>query len=430
MSKLLRFGVLFSCIWVLQGLSANEYTPQGSDQTYHSDLPLADGHDAFVQFEPGCENIDCCVEESAQAKKKRIPKILHHDRVERCRMVPQKYCVTLCKYETVCEEIEDCNGCKKKCFRQIPHYYQEERCRMVPQKYYRTVCRYETECCEVNDCKSWLNLQSTFDVDLGYRQDSLTCLINHYNPPGTFIVSDDLKIKKMQVWEAGIKGMCIARDTYMVKGFLYSGSIRHGDYTETVTGKSGNSSTLKFKVHRGQTVDFSVGSGLLLPLCAGIRVGPTLGWSYNAQKVKMKSDIKIFNGLEYNNRWQGAWLGADALISFCGFGLHAGYEYHIPEWNAQWLLKGKDIFGSAFSDVRHSNRGYGNVVFLDASTVRFGCMKFNCQLKYQYWKMRDGREHPKNGSFASVGSGANEVDKVRNATWQSFEVILGLGLAF
>lgn len=420
MDKLLRFGALFCCICLSQTLSADNYVQEDAGVEY-SGVP--------VHYDDHCceEVVECA---KPQMSKKRIPKVLRHDRVERWRLVPQKYCATICRYETVCEEVEDCNGWKKKCYHEVPRYYTEERCRLVPERYPDTVCRYETKCCEVNECSKWTCLERSFDADFGYRRDELTCLINHYSPPGTFVVSDDLKIKNIPVWEGGIKGKCIGWNSWLVKGSAYFGVVTGGDYTETIKPVVGNTTTLKLDVRHGRTVDFSVGGGYLFPICTGIRIGPTGGWSYNAQKLKMKSDIKVLDGLEYKNRWQGGWVGADALISFCGFGLHAGYEYHIPKWNGDWLLKGPDVFGGAFSDVRHSTNGYGNVAFIEASTVRFGSIRFNCQLKYQYWKMKDGREHPKNGSFASVGGTADEVDKIPRATWQSFEAIVGLGLDF
>lgn len=271
--------------------------------------------------------------------------------------------------------------------------------------------------------------ESSFDLDVGYRQDELTCTIDAYNPADNFIYTDDLKLTNLHVYEAGAKGKCIAWDTWLLKSYLYSGFVPHGNYSDTVTLVNGSSSSQKLKVNTGQTVDFALGGGFLFPIYCGVRVGPTGGWSYHHQHIKMGCDRGKYRGLEYKNRWQGAWIGADTFLSFRGFGVNAGYEYHIPHWSGYWLIKKKFVPGGPFSDVRKSKRGWGNVVYFDASTVNFCCIRLNCQLKYQYWKMHDGCAHPKSKSFAAVGL-AHQKEKVRRATWQSFEALLGIGLEF
>lgn len=271
--------------------------------------------------------------------------------------------------------------------------------------------------------------ESSFDFDLGYREDSLTCLINAYDPPENFLFSDDLTIDDLRVYEIGAKGKCIACESLLFKGFLYMGRIERGNYKEVDDGVKGLQKTTKLKVVNGQTVDFSVGAGYLFPCFYCVRIGPTAGYSYNHQHVKMECAGKPLCGLKYKNRWQGAWVGVDGYFSFCGFGVNAGYEYHIPNWSGYWLIK-KNVQGGPYSDVRKATRGWGNVVYFDAYTVSFLCIKLNCQLKYQYWKMQDGCEHPKSTKFSSLGLGNNRVDKIPHATWQSFEVLFGLGLDF
>lgn len=272
--------------------------------------------------------------------------------------------------------------------------------------------------------------ESSFDLDVGYRKDTLSCLIEAYDSPGNLLLTDDLNINKIYVLEIGAKGKCIAWDKFLLKSFLYSGTTPRGNYNETVTDAFGARDNTKLKVDSGQTVDFSLGGGFLFPICLGVRIGPTGGWSYNHQHLKMHGGGKTLNGLKYKNRWQGAWIGVDSYLSFCGYHLNAGYEYHIPHWSAYWLLKKKNVYGGAFSDVRKSTKGYGNVVYLDFYSTNFFCIRIDCQVKYQYWKMRDGCEHPKSASFASVGLDKNEQDKIPKASWQSFELLVGLGLDF
>jgi hypothetical protein len=180
----------------------------------------------------------------------------------------------------------------------------------------------------------------------------------------------------------------------------------------------------------GQTLDTSIGMGIFLPVACGVRVGPTGGWSYHNQYIKInRGTIAVLKGLQYNNRWQGAWVGADAILDFPTFGVHAGYEYHFPHWHGAWTLKGDDSPG-VYSDVRRSNKGYGNVAYFEAFANWLDCVQFNCQVKFQYWKMRDGSARPAFSNIGDVGFGPDEVIKVTKSIWQSFEVTAGVGYSF
>lgn len=277
---------------------------------------------------------------------------------------------------------------------------------------------------------SILDTQGSIDFDYGSRRDTLSCVNNIYNPAGTYAATDRLDIKKLRIFEGGVKGQALFRNAWLVKGFFNAGYVEKGDYLESVSAVDGTSSKIPLNVTGGNTVDFSVGGGYLFSLCDRLKIGPTAGWSYNRQYLRMKGKPAQLNGLVYTNRWQGAWVGADLMANLSCFGLHLGYEYHFPRWNAQWLLKGRDTFGGAFSDVRHATKGYGNVAFIEAYTLNFGCLRFTCQFKWQYWKVKDGRLYPKHGSFASVGGGVTEVDKISQATWRSLEGIIGAGINF
>lgn len=446
MHKLLRYGVWFYCVTLTPALFANENAPQEPREEQHHVQIVGDDYDRFEHRQPLRKGDgECCEDDSIPYQRMRCHKPPRHYIVEKRRLVPSKYRVNVCRNETEYFEGEDCNGCKVKCRQTVPHYYQIEKCRYVPASCEDHVTRYEKEHYLVDDyphclmnerSESYLSsfmpcwLEATFDADVGIRRDSLSCTINHFDPPGFFLSKDDLKINGIQVIEAGIKAKFIAWKAFMVRGSFYAGGISGGRYKETVLGNTGQSVTFKAKAHSGDTMDASIGGGILFPLTCGVRIGPTAGWSYNMQRVKMKSSNPIFNNLQYKNRWQGGWLGADALVTFCQFGLHAGYEYHNPNWHAAWLMNIPDAFQGAYSDVRHSKNGFGNVLFLEAYTVRLGCLRLNCQVKYQHWKMRSGRAHPKFASFAELGYGADEVDKIPRATWQSLEGIIGLGLDF
>jgi hypothetical protein len=425
---------------------ANENPPQETKEEHHHAQIMGDDYHLFKHRQPRhSEEEGCCDDDSIPYQTMRCCKAPRHFCVEKRRLVPQNYCVNVWREETEYFEGEDCHGCKVKCAQKVPHHYQIEKTRYVPASCHDEVTRYGKQhyleddyphCLQNERSESYLSkfmpcwLEATFDTDVGIRRDSLSCTINHFDPPGFFLSTDTLNIDGIQVIEAGIKAKAIAFKAFMVRGSFYAGGISGGRYKETVLGNTGQSVTFKAKARGGDTMDASIGGGILFPVACGVRVGPTAGWSYNSQRVKMKSSNPIFNKLQYKNRWQGGWLGADALVTFCKFGLHAGYEYHNPNWQAAWLMNIPDTVGGAFSDVRNSKNGFGNVVFLEAYTVRLGCLRLNCQVKYQHWKMRSGSSHPKFASFADLGYGADEVDKIPRATWQSLEAIIGLGLDF
>lgn len=304
------------------------------------------------------------------------------------------------------------------------HYYDAYPYEEAPP------CPEEVYLGEYTYYSSILDPKGSIDFDYGYRRDALSCINNIYNPADTYAATDRLDIKKLRIVEGGVKGQSLFRNAWFVKGFFYAGYVEKGDYEESVSAVDGTSSKIPLNVTGGNTVDFSVGGGYLFSLCDRLKIVPVAGWSYNRQHLRMKGKPAQLNGLTYTNRWQGAWVGGDLIADLSCFGIHAGYEYHFPRWHAEWLLKGKDVFGGAFSDVRHANKGYGNVAFLEAYTLNWGCVRFNCQVKWQYWKVKEGRLYPKHGSFASVGGGADEKDKISKATWRSFEGIIGAGLNF
>lgn len=267
--------------------------------------------------------------------------------------------------------------------------------------------------------------ESSLSLEAGYRQDSLTCLIEGYDLPDTLLFKNNLNVENISVVEIGAKGRCIAWDSFLFKSSLYSGITPTGNYSDVRTFDfSDEKRSSKFKVQSGITVDFSVGTGFLFPFyCRKFRIGPTGGWSYNAQQLTIYNGCRKFDGLKYRNRWQGPWVGIDSYIALLGFHLDAGYEYHFPHWSAYRLLKRHHSYNNAYSDSRKSTRGYGNVAYFDFYTTQFLCIKLNCQLKYQYWKMTDGCERPKRGHLPY-----DEVHQIPHATWQSFEVLFGIGI--
>lgn len=295
------------------------------------------------------------------------------------------------------------------------------------------------DCWDNTDC-IWNNIRSwdwggTVDATGGYRYDEITCLINAYDPPGTFLSSDDLKAKNLSVWEWGLKSR-LRLGNFYAKAWGTFGIIPFGNYTETGTSADDISSRTKADVRHGKVTDASFGGGYLFCFGDCFSFAPTVGWSYNYQRIKLKhahtdgiSD-PIVNGLAYKNRWQGPWAGFDTVAQISCLAINAGYEYHWAHWHAEWKLAGDNQIGGAFSDRRKSTHASGNVVYLNTYWNAWDDLDAGVLLKYQYWRAKNGRETPIGSTFAELGFGADEEDKVAHAIWQSIEIQLSLGYTF
>lgn len=286
----------------------------------------------------------------------------------------------------------------------------------------------------IDNFLSW-NWETTLDVTGGYRNDRLTCVIDAFDPPGTLISIDDLKATNLSVWEWGAKSRVRLGDFY-VKAWGTFGIITDGRYTET--GSAPNQASIVSKAHisQGKTEDASFGLGYLFCVGDYLSLSPVGGWSYNYQRVKLKhaktegiADPTL-DGVTYRNRWQGPWAGFEATTCLGCITINLGYEYHWAHWHAEWKLNNTDILGLSFSDRRKANNASGNVVSLNSFWNIWEDFDAGILFKYQYWRAKNGRETPIAGSFADVGLGADEVDKIPRAIWQSYEIQLSLGYTF
>ena len=244
------------------------------------------------------------------------------------------------------------------------------------------------------------------EVDLtnGYRQDKLACLINTFDPAGTFIGSDNLTAHNMSIYQLGLKaryeqcGILVRADgDYGWGNDGHYHETFHDAVTQTITDTTA-------KLHHVNVQDGTVGAGYLFNLndcgCGmyginldGVAIGPVAGWSYARQQFKLKNTFTngvfdpVVNGVKYTERWQGPWLGVDATGAFCNYVLRTGYEYHWATWHATWTLPGPDTIG-AFSDRRHANDAWGQVAYLDGRWYFCSGWNVGFGAKFQFWKAR------------------------------------------
>jgi hypothetical protein len=184
------------------------------------------------------------------------------------------------------------------------------------------------------------------------------------------------------------------------------------------------------------TRDYSIGLGYSLSCWDYFSISPAVGYSYDYQKFKLHhatfngAPDPVLEGLKYENRWQGPWVGCEAQFAMQCMDFSLGYEYHWSHWHANWELKGADVAAGAFSDKRKSHQANGNVVYLDSAYSFCDCWDVGVGLKYQFWRATHGRELPRGGSFAEIGLSPTEKDKVPKATWYSYQVQLSVGHNF
>ncbi|MDP1834925.1 MAG: hypothetical protein Q8K75_03255 [Chlamydiales bacterium] len=273
---------------------------------------------------------------------------------------------------------------------------------------------------------------NAFDIDInlwtGYRQDEVSARIDAFDPPGTFIVSNHVEGKDIQLVEFGATAQARIVSNWWLHGAASVGSINKGKYSETSATFTSESVT-KADIYKGDSFDYSVSVGYLIPTTFySVTLEPVIGWSYDTMRFKIKNAAAdntpepTLDGLTYMNKWDGMWLGLIAYYSVGPINIKAGYEYHRPRWHAQWTLAGPDIPEGAFSDKRKATRAWGNVFFVDTNYLIQDNWDAGLGLKYGLWQARDGYEHPKAGSFPDVGYSAEEQDQVPFANWKSFQV--------
>lgn len=280
-----------------------------------------------------------------------------------------------------------------------------------------------------------VNVNHSLDIRTGYRNDKITTSIVAFDPPGTFILADDLNASHINVFEIGASGRLKVGSNWLLRGYAYYGMVCNGSYSEITHTPNNSSSITTADIYQGDTNDYSAGIGYLFN-CFGLSLGPIAGWSFDSQRIKMQHAVSnglsnpILNNLVYKTRFEGPWLGVETQFSICKIKIAAGYEYHWSDWRGNWQLAGPDIFGGSFSDIRKSNDAIGNLIFIDGSYIFCNGFSAGLSIKYQEWKVKNGNEVPTAGSFPAVGLGANEVDVIPDASWKSYSLLASLGYHF
>lgn len=287
--------------------------------------------------------------------------------------------------------------------------------------------------CYDNSCINE-GVDASIDLTGGYRYDKLTASVHVFDPPDNLVLTDNLKINGLNIYEIGVDGRILVCRQWFVRIFgTFGRENNQGRYAETVTALGIGEATTYSKVRNANTSDFSIGGGYLFPCGCGVGVGPSVGWSYDYSRIKMGNAFTggtadpVLDRLSYKTRWQGPWVGVEAQYNCYNSWVALGYQYHWSHWHASWRLSGPDIPDVAFSDRRKCNGAFGNVIFLDGAYGFCDTWEIALCLKAQYWKANDGKIKPRS---RSIVFGPGEVNKLHSATWHSYEALAMIGYHF
>lgn len=289
----------------------------------------------------------------------------------------------------------------------------------------------------MSHAQAFFNWNASLDLIGGYRQDEIETLIKNPDCSHDYFTENNLKIKPLHILEIGLKGE-ISICNYLIKGFTSKGRIYSGKYIEKTFNSLRDKDFSKSNFYAGHTQDYSIGIGYLYPIfkcfCfSSLKIGPVAGWSYHLQCNKIDNinsnsfSNYILDNLKYKTIWQGPWLGIETYFSLLCITMKAGYEYHWSHWQAEKL--GDEANYKVHLVQGRTKYGYGNVAFLDASISPFLCTQIGIELKYQYWKAKEGKEKFQANKFNKDRS-LLASNKIPYAKWESVGIQLYLGCAF
>lgn len=333
--------------------------------------------------------------------------------------------------------------------------------------------QYCCEPCPQPCCESPFKPWNSLSISGGWRYDWLRTRSGS-RASDTDIAADPhetLKLKNLNIWQIGgqlhwsVPNFCDCQyewlNRFYVRGYAYRGWITSGHLSH----RSGESNVLGFsrnggKIHKGRTVDGTIGVGFLYPFCSGIAVGPVGGWSYEQVHVSTKrhhhsssesssssDDLRLHRS--FTSTFRGPWVGVDVAYEYTdccrdlNLRFEAGYEYHWARWYGSNKFRGyDDSYSSSGSHHlrQRTNDAWGNLGYFNAWWVLCENWELGLGVKYQSWEAR--RHHHRRSSSSSSSEiipivaledgddSGRDHRKIRRVCWDSVTVNLDLGYSF
>jgi hypothetical protein len=295
-----------------------------------------------------------------------------------------------------------------------------------------------------------LTTESELSFSGGWRQD-------HFRSSATTSVdasNDILRGSCLSIWQVGVQGWlspCLSEcdpwlNNFFARGSAYWGWIDHGIYLHRYTPAPATTVTIDSgDISHGHTWDYTIGGGYLFDCGAGFKIGPSGGYSSNKLTFKAENVLGVVDTIDastavdvlayfdegalISSKWQGPWVGADALWECNNWSLYASYEYHWTHWKGGYRSPSTDLTdGIHFSDSRKGRKGWGQSAYLGVH-YNFCSLLTGVGIKYQYFHTKGSLTPVAAGGFPAVGGAADQVDSI-TTTWSSVSLLLDIGYAF
>lgn len=294
-------------------------------------------------------------------------------------------------------------------------------------------------------------IQSELSFSGGWRQDHLRSFTTNNIDTST----DLIKGSHLQIWQIGVQGWvspCLSScepwlNNFFARGSAYWGWVNNGIFLHQTEPSSAGPVTFdRGDVSHGHSWDYTVGGGYMIGCGCGLKIGPTGGYSSSKLTFKAENVIGVIdtlntstaiNPLAYydenvliSSKWQGPWVGVDAVWENKGWDFYGSYEYHWTKFSGSYHSPSADLADNIhFSDRRTGKNGFGHTGYLGAHYRFCDGLFAGLGVKYQYFRARGHLTPTAIGGFPAVGGTADQVDSV-TTTWSSVSVIADLGFAF
>lgn len=274
-----------------------------------------------------------------------------------------------------------------------------------------------------------------YALSAGYRQDNLSWSI----ADGATNVASEVSWKDTRIAQIRAAARLNLREGWLLRGYVSAGAVKSGGNQDSDYAGSNYTGEYSRSNNRtgGAVRDISLALGKkihVLDLANGdvLHVAPLAGMSAHQQSFTMVDGYQTlpangaFPGLNnsYDTKWQGAWLGMDALLGVGGnITLTATGEYHWADYAAEanWNLRNDLAHPVSF---KHVATGHGLVGTLEGSYRFSRNFLMNTSLGYQRWRTSGGYDRT---FFASGTTADFPLNPVR---WSSWALFLGAAYQF